>query len=520
MKRSSVILFFANVCLVLMFLSCRETDNHHARLALTQLEEYYIENKSVCDSLESIVEEYFLENGCGSEAEQDMARLFHAERLYDNGAKTEAMKLLVQIRENNLSTLYFKAIKYYLMGEIYFSTRLYDDALQAFQKEAELAELMHDYQKIATAYNHVANTYRVTLGPDSALAYYRRNLSLLPFQDSLSHAIIYNNIAVFYEDNTPDSIHEIELYYLRSLQYDPRYYLSMANLADLYYQTQQIEKADSLVRIILQNNTNANTFTMTYGALHDHFLRMGQTDSAYKYEQLAMHYDSIVHQPEKQKHIVRITEQAKGQAMIQGMSNTLKWVVALSVLTAVLLSCLCIYIYRRHKKRLLLERVRHIQQKERADEAYQVLQESLTDIQVEMKERAEVYKVGQQEMGRQIKQKETLNQLLVENFFLPSQSNHAQDANLYYQAIVNTFTKKNKNHQKFLHELLIACPSLSLREQTHCILLYAEQYNDEEILSLLNFISKPSYYTAKSRLRSKLQKAKQSPAVSAVLKLF
>lgn len=492
--------------LLLLILFCGCTDSERSHHALTELQDYYVTHKSVCDSLEDLVYHYYLKNGYGRKEDQDLARLFHAERLYDNGLKTEALELLMQIDEYNLPTTYFRSIKYYLMGEIYITTRLNDDALQAFRKESELTLLMHDNQKLATAYNHVAHAF-INLGQkDSAWAYYNKNLSLLPFQDSISHAIIYNNIAVFYEENFPDSLYQTERHYLNALRYAPEYYLAMANLADLYYQAGQTNKADSLIRIILHNNESPNTFTMTYGALHDQYLRTGQTDSAYKYEQLAMHYDSIVHLPKDQKKIVRITEHSKGKEQIKGISDTLKWGAALSAITVASVLFLFFHTRQQGKTRMAEETVRR-----------RHLEESLECLQEEIDKKTTTYKTGMQSKGREVKKKEEQAQSLVEHIYLPSQSSHSQNPSIIYQTIITAFVKKKRNNKTFLKDLCTACPSLSLREQTLCILLSTEHYNDDTLCSLLHFISKPSYYTAKSRLRSKLQKAADCPAVEIVL---
>ncbi len=81
MKRNHLAHVLVIPFLVAALCACWQEKYEVKKQALTQQEAYYRENKQVCDSLDNITNSFFVEGGHGTEAEQDMARLFHAAHL-------------------------------------------------------------------------------------------------------------------------------------------------------------------------------------------------------------------------------------------------------------------------------------------------------------------------------------------------------------------------------------------------------------------------------------------------------
>lgn len=116
------------------------------------------------------------------------------------------------------------------------------------------------------------------------------------------------------------------------------------------------------------------------------------------------------------------------------------------------------------------------------------------------------------EMERQKKEnqetQEKLHELvssIVSRHYLPSQIDHTAGISQNYQAIVDLFCERNTNNKRNMNQLLKDCPSLSLREQVLCIIVYCENFSKEEIEKLLEFQSSQAFSMARSRLRLKLQ---------------
>lgn len=118
------------------------------------------------------------------------------------------------------------------------------------------------------------------------------------------------------------------------------------------------------------------------------------------------------------------------------------------------------------------------------------------------------------EIERQRKEnKETQERLhelvssIVSRHYLPSQIDHTTSISQNYQAIVDIFCERNAQNKRNMNNLLSDCPSLSLREQVLCIIVYCENFSKEEIEKLLEFQSSQAFSMARSRLRSKLQES-------------
>lgn len=96
---------------------------------------------------------------------------------------------------------------------------------------------------------------------------------------------------------------------------------------------------------------------------------------------------------------------------------------------------------------------------------------------------------------------------IVSRHYLPSQIDHTTSISQNYQAIVDIFCERNAKNKRNMNQLLSDCPSLSLREQVLCIIVYCENFSKEEIEKLLEFQSSQAFSMARSRLRSKLQES-------------
>lgn len=136
-------------------------------------------------------------------------------------------------------------------------------------------------------------------------------------------------------------------------------------------------------------------------------------------------------------------------------------------------------------------------------------------------EQEKIYSANQKktkDMAREIERQrkenqETLERLhelvssIVSRHYLPSQIDHTASISQNYQAIIDIFCERNTRNKRNMDQLLSECPSLSLREQVLCIIVYCENFSKEEIEKLLEFQSSQAFSMARSRLRSKLQES-------------
>ncbi len=110
-----------------------------------------------------------------------------------------------------------------------------------------------------------------------------------------------------------------------------------------------------------------------------------------------------------------------------------------------------------------------------------------------------------------------LTEELLAKHYLPSLADKHQKQDVYYQLIIRLYKNRNQQFATFVDRLKETCPKLSERDIVMCILMYQENFNVEELRNLLGFMSVGSFSTAKSRLKSTLKNATQTPTVKSVL---
>ncbi len=268
---------------------------------------------------------------------------------WDSDATT-ALSLLLQIDENNMSDLYFKSVLHYLQGSIYVQKEMYDDALSHYKKELEFVENSGVSEKSIIALNHIALAYNNVGQTDSAFITLRKALDYCNKTNTKATCGLYNSLARYYEQYYPDSLEQIEQFYLKACQTDGNSFTPHANLANYYYRSGKNLKGDSLTQLIQkEGRDDLNAMSMIFKYLCDYYEKNEMADSVLKYNKLhELYYDSV-HRLSQTENIVRLQEQSKSKQVIRKKNSTIIAVVLLSLTLVVSMTAISYYHRRQNR---------------------------------------------------------------------------------------------------------------------------------------------------------------------------
>ncbi len=484
------------------------------RQALLYNAAHYVKYKEIDKDLEEYTYTHYIEKKIEStKSELCMAKLFHGIRLYEEEQFTEAMKILLEAEENidELPHPYFKGVMQYYIACIYLKKDLYENSLKHFKRELLCAMETKRAGLIANSENHVSLLFYRLDEKDSCFCHIRRALTYQEEADSSDSESVYNNLAMVMEKYCPDSTEQIEYNLQQALGYSGnRSSHIMANLAELYYRSGRDEEGDSLAQIVMgDSSAELNTRMIMSRTLHRHYEENGKIDSAYKYQKLFLRYDSIVNNLSDQKDIIRVDERMKGREMVEERNVYIYVIICFATILSVGLTV--VYGRPRHTRQ------EQRRQKEKSDAhcgEHEEKECSRTDADspktcsdrqknTDVEEMADMASTSSQEKGHPVFSDTALLKIFDRSVRVKGALKE------YYVSLVNALMEEDKNNMDFMDAIMSALPDLNERNRAICILIYAKNLAEEDIVRILDFQSVTAYRTAKSRLKTKLSKQKE-----------
>lgn len=409
--------------------------------------------------------------------------------------------------------------------DLMFQARIYDklvainlnswndeEALKWARKEYTIAQRLGDMAVSMNALNDMINTFRNIGQPDSAYFYIQRSLQMLPQCPDSLKAGVYNNYAVYLEENT-GNLTEAKKYYEKSLSLDKQ-----ANvLISLAQVNMQLGKEKEAFKILeeFKNDQDVEISISAYVLLEDYYVSQNDYRNAYlaktKSDSLTYSMDLLDNKRAieeiQKKYDNNILKAAKEKEKFRILLTSISVII---VLTGI---CILIYLFARKRGRQI-ERMKH---------QLSVLNDSLHRIE---EDRKKSIAEKAREYSALIKKKETVILRLEKE--LANTEKQDKEKTSEYKRLVSTMAiffyvmqneaailndKQNRTDfidcyrkldETFVRILeKISAPAVTTQEKLLAILLRIEK-TPEEIRSILG-LSNDAYRQLKSRMLKKLK---------------
>lgn len=444
---------------------------------------YYVKNKHISDSLSQLVYEKYINEENGSRCDLIKAKLFYGIKLFYEKNYIKALSFLLDVNNNleNLESTYLKAVACFYIGSLYMRMDLYEEALSAFCEELDYALRMNSGQHVARAYSHVAIPFERMGLRDSALFYTAKAIKFEEVLDSQMRATLYNNYAIFKKNPKKSHDREVELYLKKAYDFKgQREYSTLANLAELYYEQDKIKEGDSISNVLLNTPKLKNgTMLILTRALYNRYTKTYQVDSAHKYHLLYLKYDSIENNMSQQNDVLKLRLQDQYEKLQD--RNRLRY--ALAILSSLFIIAFVFIAYR--KKLVLAKKDNRLNKEKILD---------YTDKIEDLEQQIEV--LNKSIKAADIKAKEKTSSIIGEKLLSLPIFDY-KNTKLYYDTIIATFCK----HDEKFSNLKESLPEMTSRSLAMSFMFFYGKFDENKMMELLDFKSKQSYRTAKSRLK-------------------
>jgi predicted ATPase len=151
-----------------------------------------------CNTVLRVFEEYGCDEKDWAQVYHTMGNIYYSQREYERALESHEKSL--EIREK-LSDLEGMAMSYNNIGLIHKSRGSYETALEYHKKSLEIREKIGDQQGVAMCYNNIGLIYYSKGDWQDALKAYEKSLSIREkIDDKKGIATIYHNMSVIYDD--------------------------------------------------------------------------------------------------------------------------------------------------------------------------------------------------------------------------------------------------------------------------------------------------------------------------------